>query len=148
MSIRAKLINTMIRKEHLFRGKLRKEVFDFNTSIIEFRERCEKGAEKYAKIPDSISIKSQTIAGIKAEWLIPRGADENKLILYVHGGGYVSGSCNDHRGFVAKFADSTGVVNLTYEYRLAPEHPFPAAVDDSVTVYNWLMQNGYKSENI
>lgn len=68
--------------------------------------------------------------------------------MYVHGGGYVSGSCNDHRGFVSKFAKYTGMVNLLYEYRLAPEHKYPAALEDSVKIYNSLLSYGYKSENI
>jgi acetyl esterase/lipase len=70
------------------------------------------------------------------------------MILYVHGGGYVSGSCNDHRGFVSKFAKATGAATLVYEYRLAPEHPFPAAVEDSVKIYNWLLEQGHLPANI
>lgn len=147
-SFKGKIFNFLIRNRQLFRGKLSKDGFDFNTSIDAFRERCEKGASRYAKIPEGISIKEQIINGIRAEWLEPIGSDPEKLILYVHGGGYVSGSCNDHRGFVSKFAKQTGITNLVYEYRLAPEHPFPAALDDSVMVYEWLLSSGYKTKNI
>ncbi|MEI6852822.1 MAG: alpha/beta hydrolase, partial [Bacteroidota bacterium] len=147
-SFKAKVFNCMIRNRHLFRGKLRKEVFDFDTSIEGFRESCEKGATRYAKIPEGISITEQTIEGMRSEWLQPQGADAEKLILYVHGGGYVSGSCNDHRAFVSKFAKNCGITNLVYEYRLAPENPFPAALDDSVKVYQWLLTSGYKPEHI
>lgn len=142
------MFNLMIRNSFLFRGKLRKETFDMNTSIEQFREDCEKGAARYAKITEGITVKEQTIEGIKSEWLIPAGANPEKLIMYVHGGGYVSGSCSDHRGFVSKFAAFTRVTNLVFEYRLAPEHPFPAALDDSVIVYKWLLAEGYKPENI
>lgn len=93
-------------------------------------------------------MKEQIIEGIKSEWLIPENAPSDKLILYVHGGGYVSGSCSDHRGFVSKFAKNTGITNLIYEYRLAPEHPFPAALDDSVKIYQWVLAAGYKPANI
>jgi epsilon-lactone hydrolase len=147
-SLKGKLLNFMVLNRHLFRGKLKQEAFDFNTSIVEFRERCEKGASRYAKIPKDITIKEQPIEGIKSEWLIPSGADPEKMILYVHGGGYVSGSCNDHRGFVSKFAKFTGVTNLTYEYRLAPEYQFPAALEDSVKVYRWILSSGIKPGNI
>jgi acetyl esterase/lipase len=147
-SFKSRMFNFMIRNGHLLRGQLRKEVFDMNTSIEMFRERCEKGAARFGKIPMEIEVKPLTIDGIKAEWLIPNGASSEKVILYVHGGGYVSGSCSDHRGIISKFALNTGVTSLLYEYRLAPEHPFPAAVDDSVTVYQWLLQRGYKPENI
>jgi epsilon-lactone hydrolase len=147
-SFKARMFGFIMRNGYLLQGRLRKEKFDFNTSIPAFRERCEKGAAKYARIPEGISINDQTIEGIKCEWLTPRGSDPEKLILYVHGGGYVSGSCSDHRGFVSKVANFTGVTNLIYEYRLAPEHPFPAALDDSVWIYKWLIANSYKPENI
>ena len=147
-SFKSKVFNLLIRNRHLLQGKLHKEVFDSNTSIDGFREQCEKGASLYAKIPREISIKEQTIEGLKAEWLIPNGADPQKVILYVHGGGYVSGSCSDHRGFVSTFARNTGVTNLIYEYHLAPEHPYPAALEDSVKIYKWLLFSGFRPENI
>lgn len=142
------MFNFLLRNRHLFQGKLKKEAYDMNTSIAGFRELCEKGETRYARIPEGVEIKPHVIDGIKSEWLIPVGSDPNKLILYVHGGGYVSGSCNDHRGFVSKFAKNTGVTNLVYEYRLAPENPFPAALDDSVKVYQWILASGFKPENI
>lgn len=129
-------------------GRLKKETFDFDTSIPGFRELCEKGASRFGKIPEGVTVKTHRIASINAEWLIPQGSNPTKVILYVHGGGYVSGSCNDHRGIVAKFAKSTGVTNLLFEYRLAPEHPFPAGLEDSVKVYQWLLASGFKPENI
>jgi len=147
-SFKSKVFNLLLRNRHLFQGKLKREAFDFNTSIAGFRELCEKGANKFSKIPKEITVKEQIIEGIKSEWLIPEGADSTKIILYVHGGGYVSGSCSDHRGFVSKFAKNTGVINLVYEYRLAPENPFPAALEDSVKVYQWILASGYKPENI
>lgn len=147
-STKSKLFNFVMRNNHLLRGRLKKEVFDMNTSIPAFRERCEKGAAKYAKIPAGVSVKEQQIEGMKTEWLIPENTDSEKLILYIHGGGYVSGSCNDHRGFVSKFAKFTGITNLISEYRLAPEHSFPAALDDSVIIYQWLLFQRYQPKNI
>jgi epsilon-lactone hydrolase len=147
-SIKSQLFNLMIRNSYLFRGKLKKEMFDMNTSIAKFREDCEKGAARYSKMPPGVEAKPTTIEGIKAEWLVPAGSNPEKLILYVHGGGYVSGSCSDHRSFVSKFAAFTRVTNLIFEYRLAPEHKYPAAVEDSAKVYQWLLASGYKPENI
>ena len=146
--IKSKIFNFMMRNRHLFKGKLKKETFDHNTSIADFRQQCEASANKYSKIPDGIKVTSENIDDIPAEWIIPHGTNMEKVILYVHGGGYVSGSCNDHRGFVSKFAKSCGYTNLTYEYRLAPEHPFPAALDDSLKVYKWLLDKGYNPQNI
>jgi len=147
-SFRSKTVNFLLRNRHLLQGRKKKEVFDMNTSILAFRELCEKGASRYAKIPEGITIKPQTIEGIASEWLVPENSNPEKLILYVHGGGYVSGSCSDHRGFVSKFAKNCGAITLIYEYRLAPEHPFPAAIDDSVIVYRSMLSSGYKPGNI
>ncbi len=147
-SLKSKTINFLLRNRHFLQGKLRRDVFDMGSSIEAFRELCEKGATRYAKIPSKISIRPLTIENIPAEWLIPENSNPEKLILYVHGGGYVSGSCSDHRGFVSKFAKNAGVTTLIYEYRLAPEHPFPAAIDDSLKVYRWLLGEGYQPENI
>jgi len=147
-SFKSKIINFLLRNRHLLQGRKRKEVFTMNSSIDRFREICEKGANRYAKAAEGINIKPQIIEGLKCEWLTPENSNPDKLILYVHGGGYVSGSCNDHRGFVSKFAKNTGVTNLIYEYRLAPEHPFPAAINDSLKIYRWLLAEDYKPENI
>jgi len=147
-SFKSKIFNFLIRNRHLFQGKLKKEAFDFNSSITDFRELCEKGATRFAKLPKGITIKEQLIDGIKSEWLIPDGANPEKLIFYVHGGGYVSGSCNDHRTIVAKFAKNADLTCFVYEYRLAPEHPFPAALEDSVKVYQWILSSGFMPENI
>jgi len=147
-SLKGKLFNFMIRNGHLLRGKWKKEVFDFNTSIAEFRDRCEKGAARFGKLPQGIVVREEKIGEIKAEWLVPEGAVPEKVIMYVHGGGYVSGSCSDHRGITSKFASNTGIIFLLYEYRLAPEHPFPAAVEDSVRVYQWLLASGFHPENL
>jgi acetyl esterase/lipase len=147
-SVKSKMFNLMLRNRHLFQGKLKKERFDDNTSIDDFRKLCEDGAARYAKIPDGIEIKQEIINGIKAEWIFPDNADQEKVILYVHGGGYVSGSCNDHRGFVSKFAKRCGIINLVYEYRLAPENTFPAALEDSIKVYQAILDMGKRPENI
>jgi epsilon-lactone hydrolase len=145
---KSRLINCLLRNRHILKGRYKKEVYDFSTSITAFREQCEKGAARFGKIPEGIEIKADMIQGIKSEWIIPAGACPDKLILYVHGGGYVSGSCNDHRGVVSKFAKQTGILALTYEYRLAPEYPYPAALDDSVLIYKGLLAKGIKPENI
>ncbi len=103
-TFKSKMVNFMIRNNHHLRGKISKEVFDMNTSIDGFRERCEKGANRFAKVPADVSVEEVSIDGMKAEWLVPEKADREQAILYVHGGGYVSGSCNDHRSIVTSFA--------------------------------------------
>lgn len=147
-SFKSRMFNFLLRNRHLLQGKLTQEIYTDDSSIPVFREQCEKGAARYAKIPDGVEVRPQTIEGIPAEWLIPQQADAKKVILYVHGGGYVAGSCNDHRGFISKFAKNTGFTNLVYEYRLAPEYPYPAALEDSVKVYQWLLHEGYQPNHI
>ncbi len=70
------------------------------------------------------------------------------MIFYVHGGGYVSGSCSDHRAVVAKIVDGSQVKALLFEYRLAPEHPFPAALDDTLAAYHWLLDQGISPSRV
>jgi acetyl esterase/lipase len=98
-----------------------------------------------AQLPDGVVVEPVTLAGpagnerLYAEWIVPAGAAKDKVILYTIGGGYVSGSCNDHRSIVAKIAKGSGVSLLLVEHRLAPEHPYPAALEDSLAAYRWLL---------
>lgn len=88
------------------------------------------------------------VAGMPAVWLMPDGAADDRVLLYLHGGGYVIGNINSHRGMVSQIAIASGCRALMIEYRLAPEHMFPAAVDDAVAAYRWLLSEGYKPERI
>ncbi|WP_170302154.1 alpha/beta hydrolase [Desulfosarcina widdelii] len=83
-----------------------------------------------------------------AEWIIPANPTEGKVLLYIHGGGFISGSCRTHRAIVAKFALGCRLKALVFDYRLAPEHPFPAGLDDCVAAYRWLLEEGYRSDDI
>ena len=142
-SFKSQLFYIAIKYRHLFQFKFRPEVWDMNTSITAFREMAEKTNARLADtMPKDVEVSSFTIDGMKAEWLIPAGVGKEKVIMYCIGGGYVSGSCNDHRLIVAKVAKDTGVAILMYEHRNAPEHPYPAALDDSVKAYKWLLEQG------
>lgn len=100
------------------------------------------------KLPEGIQVLPVAIEGVtgidnrQAEWLIPDGAPGDKVILYTLGGGYVSGSCVDHRRMVAKVAKGSGVRVLMFDHRLAPVDPFPAALDDAVSAYRYLLVQG------
>ncbi|HLP50651.1 MAG TPA: alpha/beta hydrolase [Chitinophagales bacterium] len=87
-------------------------------------------------------------AGIHAEWIYPEGCDKTKVLLYFHGGGYFTGSYNTHRALVSKLAQNAGISALNINYRLAPEHPYPAAIEDCASVYQWLLAQGFSSVNI
>jgi len=85
--------------------------------------------------------------GVSAEWFVPEVQTGDRTILYFHGGGYVTGSTATHRGLIAALAVAAQARVLGVNYRLAPEHPFPAAQDDALTTYDWLISGHARVEN-
>ena len=81
-------------------------------------------------------------AGVPAEWIVAPGAARDRAILYLHGGGYAIGSIATHRGVLSLLSAASGAAGLALDYRLAPEHPFPAAVEDALAAYRWLLAQG------
>lgn len=130
--------------------QVKKELVDWSQyeSILNFRKQVEEGAGRFGKLPEEIRIEPVDINGLYAEWIIPAQKIEDKVILYFHGGGYVSGTCKSHRAITAKFVLGCQVPALLFEYRLAPEHPYPAAVEDALAAYNWLLSRGFVPSNI
>jgi len=86
--------------------------------------------------------------GVPAEWVAAAGAADDRVILYLHGGGYVMGSIATHREMVARLSKASGARALVIDYRLAPEHPFPTAVDDATAAYRWLLSQNIKPSRI
>jgi epsilon-lactone hydrolase len=146
-SIRSKIFIWLIKNRHLFKLKLKAEVVDSSFSISKFREGVDKATARM-KMPKGVTTKEETINNFKAEWIIPEKPIEGKVLLYIHGGGFISGSCKTHRMHVAKFAKGSQLKSLLFDYRLAPEHPFPAGLEDCVTAYKWLLREGYKPQDI
>ena len=99
-------------------------------------------------IPLGVNLKKTQIKNRGAEWLIPDKAHPNKVLLYFHGGGYALGSTDTHRSMVGIFAKRSGVSVLLASYRRIPESPFPAALNDALAAYEWLLEEGYKPEDI
>ena len=85
---------------------------------------------------------------LEAEWLRPRTAHPTRVLLYLHGGGYVLGSLNTHRSLVGSLAQRCELNVLTINYRKAPDHPFPAALDDARRAYRWLLRQGHQPHDI
>jgi acetyl esterase/lipase len=117
-------------------------------SILESRARSEKYARWVGKVPLHIQVDAFQTGDIYTEWIFPPGADDQRVILYLHGGGYVSGSVAIHKLLCVALAQATGMRLLLPEYRLAPENPFPAALEDALSAYHWLLEQGFKPENI
>lgn len=94
-----------------------------------------------------ITHKVVSADGVRCEWLIPENSSADRALLYLHGGGFVYGLSSLHRRMVAYLARKMGVRVLMVDYRVAPEHPFPAALDDCVTAYRWLLKQGISAQN-
>jgi len=94
------------------------------------------------KPPRGVGFERFDIGGIEAAWLTPDGADEDRVLLYLHGGGYLLGSIDSHRHAVSRFARAARMRTLLIDYRLAPEHPFPAGLEDAITSWRWLLESG------
>jgi phosphinothricin tripeptide acetyl hydrolase len=95
-----------------------------------------------APVPDGVTVTPLSLGGVAAEQITPAGADATRTIFYLHGGGYCVGGLNSHRTMVAKMAVAAGATAFNVDYRLAPEHPFPAAVDDAVAAWKALLAMG------
>ena len=146
-SFRSRIFIGLIKNRHLFKLKLKPQVVDENFSVEEFRASIDKSSARI-KLPKTVTAERILADGIDAEWITPQNPAPEKVLLYIHGGGFISGSCLTHRMHVAKFANECQMKSLVFDYRLAPEHPFPAAPDDCLTVYKWLLNQGFEAKNI
>lgn len=148
-SIRSRLFLGVIRNSHLLKFKLKREsTFDFDSSIEEFRAQVDKTPSLFGKLPDHIELEPIMIDDLYAEWLCHADAPKDEAILYFHGGGYVSGTCAAHRTHVSKVVNSSLINAMTFQYRVAPEHPFPAALDDALAAYRYLLDQGFAPQRI
>lgn len=110
-----------------------------------------RGMETMAKrhwLPKHLFFKRFYIDDLPAAWINPKEFETNNVLYYLHGGGYLMGSINTHKTLIAQIARESRVKALAIDYRLAPENPFPAAVEDALKGYLWLLDQGYRPENI
>lgn len=133
--------------EKVFR--LRRRFKPHTGSLDVERSRSENEAmAAYFKSKVSFENQPLEIDQIPAEWIIPAGASESHTILFFHGGAYNSGTITSHRSLVANITHASKARGLIIDYRLAPEHPFPAALEDARTAYGWLLEQGLAPEKI
>ena len=112
-------------------------------------EQMRKAMEKVAfKVADDVKIENVTVAGRAAEWVRAPGIQAGRAILYLHGGGYVMGSLNTHRSLAGEVSRAAQAAVLLVDYRMGPEAPFPAAVEDGVASYRWLLDQGFKPQSL
>lgn len=139
-----------------FKNKLVKFFFKITKSAI---YRHDLKAEQYRKgmnfftsflgYPKSkATYESFTIDRMPAEWIVPKENANGNVFLYLHGGGYGMGSIKSHRAIATRIGIQSGCKMLLIEYRMAPEHKFPCAVEDAVKAYNYLRHSGYAAHQI
>ncbi len=116
-------------------------------SVQQLRSAYDK-AEKLFRLPEGLERTTFDANGVRCERLTPAGADQSSALLYFHGGGYALGSPSSHRHMVANIAAQAGISAVVPDYRLAPEAPFPAAVDDALKTYQWLLDDGVDPSSI
>jgi len=118
-----------------------------NPTIEESRGGFEQLADMFPLAAD-VTREAVDAGGVPSEWVQVPESREDRVILYVHGGGYVIGSLATHRSLVARLARASQVRSLNVDYRLAPEHPFPAAVEDATAAYRWLLGTGVEPSRV
>ncbi|MEL6670970.1 MAG: alpha/beta hydrolase [Bacteroidota bacterium] len=105
-------------------------------------------ASRLLFLPGGVTKESFQIGRIPAAWLRPQGADKDKVVLFLHGGGFAVGSTQTHQGLAARLAQKAELQCLIFDYRLAPEHPFPAGLEDAVASYQYLLAQGFEPGHI
>jgi epsilon-lactone hydrolase len=138
-SLQSRFLRFFIRRMNFLSGK--------NVSIPEMRRRTDSSAG-LLRPPRGVSIQSISAGTVPAEWLIPQGAPQDRVFLYFHGGGFIFCSLKSHRALVSRLAIAGGTRAVSVDYRLAPEHPFPAALEDCLEAYRWTVQSGISPRRI
>jgi epsilon-lactone hydrolase len=117
------------------------------TSFPERRQRLD-AIGSTAPLAGDIGLEPVEANGVAAEWSLAPGSDPSKVLLFFHGGGYCSGSIVSHRGMVTEAGRAAQARTLAVGYRLAPEHPFPAAIEDARAAYRFLLDQGFAPSKI
>ena len=118
------------------------------TAPLETRRAQYEALMSRGHLPPNVQVQAMTAGTRPAEWVSAAGAASEKVLLYLHGGGYQLGSCQAYRLLAATLSQVIGWRLLVLDYRLAPEHPFPAAVEDATAAYRWLVATGITPEHI
>ncbi|WP_395715171.1 alpha/beta hydrolase [Reyranella sp.] len=132
---------------HALVAKMRSRPRQLDQTIEQARAGMVATSQAFPPSPDAVFERVEA-NGVRAEWVKVPGSGQSPVILYFHGGGYCIGSAETHRDLVSRLCTVTGGRALSVDYRLAPENPFPAAVDDGVAAYRWLRSQGVPAKSI
>ncbi len=117
-------------------------------SLADLRRQYDYMSERYGTVPRDILIEPAQLGQVKGEWLRVEGTQSRRLIVYLHGGGYIAGSPQTHRPLIARLCKAGGASALALNYRLGPEFPFPAALRDVIDAYRFLIAKGVPANSI
>jgi cation diffusion facilitator CzcD-associated flavoprotein CzcO/acetyl esterase/lipase len=115
---------------------------------LRVQRAIQDAAARITRVPSGVTVTPGTLGGIRSDRISPGGADEGRAILYLHGGAYAFGSMRTHRGIAAQIAIVSGIPVHVPDYRLAPEHPHPAAVEDALVAYRGLLDTGLEPASV
>jgi epsilon-lactone hydrolase len=113
----------------------------------ERRQRLDEVGSVWPAATD-VKLEPVDLSGVPGEWSSMAGSDASRVLMFFHGGGYCSGSIRSHRRLVTEAGRSAGIRTLAVGYRLAPEHPFPAAMEDALAAWRFLRQHGIAARHI
>src|SRR5271155_6192766 len=116
-----------------------------NAPMAQRRAGMERISER---VPADVICEKVNAGGVDAEWIAAPGANADRVILYLHGGGYVIGSITTHRAMVSRIARASNARALAIDYRLPPPHPLPPPARHATAAYRWLLAQGYKPGKI
>jgi monoterpene epsilon-lactone hydrolase len=118
------------------KGSIEQRRSEFQTALAQFQPAAD------------VICQAVDAGGVPAEWITAPGAEQEKVIYYLHGGGYTMGSIATHREVVSRLSRAAGARALLIDYRLAPENRFPAALEDAKAGYRWLLSTGVKPSQL
>ncbi len=145
-SWQARVTNVVLRL--LVKTSLKREVRLEPARIAAVRRRGAWCARWLVKPIKGTSVRPVDEAGVRGEWVLPPGARQDRAVLYLHGGGFMIGSAAVYRHLVSRLARASGCPVLSLDYRLAPEHPYPAALEDVQGAWRWLTSGTLEASRV
>ena len=135
-------------RARLFLKKQIAPLFDPSISVTALRVELDKSGHRAVPLPGQHS-ELVSVGGVPGEWIrVGPQLDTQRVLFYIHGGAFIAGSCLSSRSIAARLAEASNLPVLSLNYRLAPEHPFPAAIEDASTAYRWLLESGVQPSEI
>lgn len=136
-----------IEEDSLIRQIITRGNLQNDPPVEELRATYDAMGDKFP-VEDDVTVEAVNVQGIACERITPPNVDTSRVLIYLHGGGYVIGSLKSHRKLISDLARAGNMQALAVDYRLGPEHPYPAALEDAVSAYEYILSTGIKPDNI